>query len=78
VVVLASVSAASGQDHVKETYYCNALARYIDPGTGSIIIQILIGVLAGVLVALKIFWIKIRNFFKKNLCRDPEHERAEH
>jgi len=27
MVALASVSVASGQDHIKETYYCNTLAR---------------------------------------------------
>ncbi|MBN2351734.1 MAG: hypothetical protein JXD23_04120 [Spirochaetales bacterium] len=37
---------------------------YIDPGTGSYFIQILIGVLAGGLFALKIFWKKIIAFLR--------------
>jgi hypothetical protein len=37
---------------------------YIDPGTGSFIIQVVIGVLAGALVTLKIFWGKVKIFFK--------------
>jgi len=38
---------------------------YIDAGTGSLIIQIVIGVLAGGLLSLKLFWAKIRGVFKK-------------
>jgi hypothetical protein len=37
---------------------------YIDPGTGSLIIQVLIGVLVGGLVAAKIFWGRIKTFFR--------------
>ena len=33
---------------------------YIDPGTGSMIIQMLIGVLVGVGIAVKVFWEKIK------------------
>ena len=33
---------------------------YLDPGTGSIIFQALIGALAGFLITLKIFWHKIK------------------
>lgn len=36
---------------------------YIDPGTGSIIFQVVIGLFVGGLFAVKIFWNKIRNFF---------------
>jgi hypothetical protein len=38
---------------------------YLDPGTGSYLIQVLIGVILGGLYALKIFWTKIKLFFKK-------------
>jgi hypothetical protein len=37
---------------------------YLDAGTGSIIIQALIGVLAGALLLLKIYWNKAKDFFK--------------
>ena len=40
----------------------NAYA-YIDPGSGSIIIQALIGTLVGVGITLKIYWYKIREKF---------------
>ena len=51
----------------------NAYA-YIDPGTGSFIIQVLIGVLAGALVALKIFCVKVRGFFKGKLSKGKNLE----
>lgn len=41
----------------------NAYA-YIDPGTGSYILQILIGILLGALFAFKLAWRKILDFFK--------------
>ncbi|MBN2531608.1 MAG: hypothetical protein JXB88_01885 [Spirochaetales bacterium] len=36
---------------------------YIDPGTGSYLLQILIASLLGSLLALKIFWQKVKTFF---------------
>lgn len=36
---------------------------YLDPGTGSLILQAAIGTVAGVLVALRIYWQKIKAFF---------------
>ena len=36
---------------------------YIDPGTGSLIIQGIIGAIAAVGVTLKIYWHKIKIFF---------------
>ncbi|OGO01637.1 MAG: hypothetical protein A2Y59_04080 [Chloroflexi bacterium RBG_13_52_14] len=37
---------------------------YLDAGTGSIIIQALIGAFAGALLLLKIYWSKVKAFFK--------------
>ena len=42
----------------------NAFA-YIDPGSGSMIVQMLIGTLVGAGIALKIYWQKIRMKFMK-------------
>ena len=33
---------------------------YLDPGTGSMIVQILIGAVAGGLVALKVYWHRLK------------------
>lgn len=39
---------------------------YLDPGSGSFIIQILIAVLLGLGVALRASWSKIRTYFGAN------------
>lgn len=45
-------------------YYGLTPPAYIDPGTGSLMIQVLIAVLIGGLVSAKIFWGRIKTFFK--------------
>ena len=39
---------------------------YIDPGTGSLLLQGLIGAVAGVMVAASLYWSKIKRFFRKD------------
>jgi hypothetical protein len=36
---------------------------YLDPGTGSMILQVVLAAIAGVLVTLKMYWARIRGFF---------------
>jgi flagellar biosynthesis protein FliR len=36
---------------------------YLDPGTGSMILQIILGGVAGVLVAMKLYWRRVKEFF---------------
>ena len=43
-------------------FFSDAYA-YIDPGSGSILFQGLIGVLVGAVVAVKMYWLKIKNYF---------------
>ena len=45
---------------------------YIDPGTGSMIFQMLAALLFGALFAVKLYWKKIMFFFRKNRKSDPE------
>ena len=42
-----------------ELFISNAFA-YIDPGTGSMILQSLIGALVGGVIVLKVYWTKIK------------------
>ena len=52
----------------------NAYA-YIDPGSGSIIIQAILGAIAAVGTTVSIYWTKIKKFFtknKKNLTNDKQ------
>jgi hypothetical protein len=43
---------------------------YIDPGLGSILIQSIIGAIAAVSFAIKIYWQKIKDFFIKRKKKD--------
>jgi hypothetical protein len=36
---------------------------YLDPGTGSMILQIILGGIAGLLVAGKLYWQRVKDFF---------------
>jgi hypothetical protein len=38
---------------------------YVDPGAGSLILQLIIGGIGGAFVAFKLFWGRIRNFRRK-------------
>jgi hypothetical protein len=42
---------------------------YIDPGTGSYLLQILIATLLGGILALKIFWQRVKTFFVNIVSR---------
>ncbi|MBL7196603.1 MAG: hypothetical protein ISS47_00735 [Candidatus Omnitrophica bacterium] len=37
---------------------------YLDPGSSSFILQLIIGVLVGAICMVKLFWTKIKLFFK--------------
>lgn len=41
------------------------VSHYIDPSTGSLVIQVLLGFLAAGAVTVKIFWGRIINWFRK-------------
>jgi hypothetical protein len=47
------------------TLVSNFSYAYLDPGSGSIIIQALIGAAASAIFFIKFFWFKIKKFFKK-------------
>jgi NhaP-type Na+/H+ or K+/H+ antiporter len=38
---------------------------YLDPGSGSFILQLIIGAIAGLLIALKAYWGRIKSFFMR-------------
>lgn len=44
---------------------------YLDPGTGSYITQVIVGLLAGGAYAVKVYWRQIIAFFKK-LTKQPK------
>ena len=49
---------------------------YLDPGTGSYIIQIIIAGFLGGIFALKIFWKQIKVFFKKIFSKNHPNEKS--
>lgn len=50
------------------------LLTYIDAGTGSLIIQVIIGSLAGSLLILKMSWKRVKNWIRHN---PPAKEKLE-
>lgn len=47
---------------------------YLDPGSGSFIIQMLLAGLLGIAVAVRIYWKKIVAFFRRNKGGDVQEE----
>jgi len=45
---------------------------YIDPGTGSLMLQVLIGSLIGGLFLIKVFWSRIKVFFSSLFSKSTE------
>jgi hypothetical protein len=45
---------------------------YLDPGTGSMVIQIIIAGTVGALFALKTFWSQIKNFFSTKFTKNKK------
>jgi hypothetical protein len=50
---------------------------YVDPGTGSYVLQLLIAGFLGALFALKVFWHKMIGFFKGLLRRGDKIPRSD-
>ena len=47
---------------------------YLDPGTGSYFIQIALAALVGALFAVRLFWGRIRAFFRRLFSKAEEEE----
>ena len=47
---------------------------YLDPGSGSILIQLLIASVLGAVLVLKTSWGRIKQFFRKNTTDSPDDE----
>ena len=45
--------------------FSNPAHAYLDPGTGSMILQLLLGGVAGALVVGKLYWQQVKDFFHK-------------
>jgi hypothetical protein len=49
-------------------------AAYLDPGSGSFILQVLIASLVGIGFTLRAYWGKITKFFRKDSTDDMEDD----
>ena len=52
----------------------NNAYSYIDPGSGSIIVQLLIALFLGFLVSIKIYWQKLKTFMEGLFRKKTEQE----
>jgi len=48
---------------------------YLDPGTGSYVLQLLIASVIGALFALKMFWKRVSTFFKNLVSKTPDSDK---
>lgn len=55
--------------------FTDALA-YLDPGTGSMMLQVILGGIAAVGVAIKLYWHRLRAALGMAKKEDPEDESA--
>ena len=49
---------------------------YLDPGTGSMLLQVILGGIAAIGVAIKLYWHKLRAAIGMARKEDPEDESA--
>ena len=57
-------------------FVTNAYA-YLDPGTGSFILQAIIGFLAALSASFLYYWAKVKNFFLKLFKKNNNDEKSE-
>lgn len=50
---------------------------YLDPGTGSMILQLLLGGIAGAAIILKLYWHRFVNLFKRKSFESPSPKSSE-
>lgn len=56
--------------------YMTDTEAYLDPGTGSMLLQVVLGGIAAVGVAIKLYWHKLRAALGMAKKEDPEDETA--
>lgn len=59
------------------TFYSAPAYAYLDPGTGSIILQLLLGGVAGGVIVFKLYWARLKSFFVRKPKDDEQRRDAE-
>ena len=55
-------------------FFMTDTEAYLDPGTGSMLLQVILGGVAAVGVAIKLYWYKLRAAFGMAKKKDAEDE----
>jgi hypothetical protein len=53
------------------------LPAYLDPGSGSFILQLLVATLFGALVIVRAYWSKIKAFFRREKPSEPPQDQPQ-
>ena len=61
IIVVMAFLASTGSAHA-----------YLDPFTGSVLLQLTLGSIAGLLVTLKLYWLKIKQFYLRLSGKLPD------
>ena len=48
-----------------------AVFAYLDPSTGSMLISAIVGIIASVALALKAYWYRLKNLFRRSSAEQP-------
>jgi hypothetical protein len=51
--------------------YAPAADAYLDPSTGSMIVSALVGIFASIALAVKTYWYKLKNLFRRSEDSSP-------
>ena len=52
----------------------NPVYAYLDPGTGSVILNLIIGAIAGLLSFVSFYWQKTKTFLKKIFTKETKNK----
>ena len=58
---------------IYNTLMINNAHAYLDPGTGSIILQAILGAIAAAFSYCAFYWNKVKNFFKKLFKKEEKN-----
>jgi len=59
---------------VATLWFSSPAYAYLNPGLGSIFLQMLLGGLAGLAIVLKLYWGQVRKVFQNLFSKNPDQE----
>jgi hypothetical protein len=51
---------------ILQEHFISTVPSYIDPGSGSLVIQMIVGALVGAGITIKIYWYKLKEKFTRS------------